>query len=312
MQLIRLVSKVLIVVFILVNVAIARAMTSTATTTKLAESNTAYNTSSLPSLTKNSKSRTKITRQQKPDSFPNILIATKITRTTNIYELDDGTKNDNLNFEVAPTLQTSLGSFKTTIAYVQNLRGDKSTTVSDWNDVPFIYIFPFQDWVSNIDTVRLAFSLTAVAPLSKNSTQRDHLQTSLSGKCVFSVIPIEAGLTYSFGVTVGRSFHTYEEDTNDTALNQYFSNQNLSFGYKSLTWNLGLSLTNRWRLTYKNESSSTFELAEEIGYNINENTTLAIGHTNAGPTLKPNATDLNMDLYNENVSSLYATLGFSF
>lgn len=296
----------------LVNAAIARVLAPTPITIKPSESNTPPNTSSIPLLTKKSNSRTTITRPKKPEASPNILIATKVTRTANIYELDDGTKNDNLNFEVAPTLQTSIGSFKTAISYVQNLRGDKSTTVSDWNDIPFIYIFPFQDWVSSIDTVRLAYSLTAVAPLSKNSTQRDHLQTSLSGKCVFSVIPIEAGLTYSFGITVGRNFHTYEEDTNDTALNQYFSNQNLSFGYKSLTWNLGLSLTNRWRLTYKNDSTSTFELAEEIGFNINENTTLALGHTNAGPTLKPNGTDLNMDLYNENVSSLYATLGFSF
>jgi hypothetical protein len=158
----------------------------------------------------------------------------------------------------------------------------------------------------------LGYSFTAVAPVSKPSTKRDQLQTSLSAKIKLSTAPKEDGFSGSVSVSAGRNFHAYEEDINGSVLNQYSSNQTLSLGYGYDKFSISLDYINRTRWTYQGNIKSAFELDEELGYDINKTFNVAVGHSNTGSTLKANGTDSNIDFYNENSSVVYASLTLSY
>lgn len=244
---------------------------------------------------------------------PNFHVDMKLTRSTNLIDFQDGTRSDSLDYEITPLMKTSYGSLITSITYSQNLRDMYSRTASDWGDVPLIFAFKPTNWQWSDNTAKISYSVSAVLPLSQNSVKKDQLQTAISGKIGFSLAPKESsGFGYTTSISLGRNIHAFEEDINGSILNKYSSNQNLGINYSISDWSMGIDFTNRTRLTYKNSVKSFFEISEEIGYSVNNNISFALGHTNAGSTIKENGTDSNIDLYNENNSSVYATLGLSY
>ena len=120
------------------------------------------------------------------------------------------------------------------------------------------------------------------------------------------------GPSFAAAVTLGRNVHAYEENINGKVLNQYSSNQSVAVGYAISDWSMSATFINRSRLTYQGNTKSTFEIVEELGYALNDSFALAIGHTNSGASLKPNGSDSNIELFNENSSVVYGTLSMSF
>ena len=236
-----------------------------------------------------------------------------LSRSTNLVDYQDGSRSDSLDYAFNPSMKTSFGSFATSLAYSQNLRDQYNSTASDWSDIPFIFSFNPKTYIWLARNAKVQYSVTAVIPISQYSVKKDQLQTALSGKIGFSLMPVEGnGFGIVTGISLGRNFHSYEEDINGSVLNQYSSNQNAGISYVFNDWSFSADFVNRTRWTYKNSVKSSFEISEEIGYSINPNFSAAIGHTNAGATLKVNGADSNVDLYNENTAIVYATLGMSY
>ena len=236
-----------------------------------------------------------------------------VSRSTNLVDYQDGSRGDSIDYSFNPSMKTSFGSFASSVAYSQNLRDQHSSTASDWSDIPLIFSFKPKTFMWLERNAKLQYSVTAVIPVSQYSVKKDQLQTALSGKIGFSLMPVDGnGFGIVTGISLGRSFHSYEEDINGSVLNQYSSNQNAGISYAFNDWSFSADFVNRTRWTYKNSVKSSFEISEEIGYSISPNFLAAIGHTNAGATLKANGADSNVDLYNENTSIVYATMGMSY
>ncbi|MEQ1721970.1 MAG: hypothetical protein ABL930_02260 [Pseudobdellovibrio sp.] len=286
-----------------------------ATVLMLASSNTALaNTSAnTQNSTTTATSNTKVTKPAPVATTPDFNISVSISRSTSLIDFQDGTRSDSMDYSVSPSLKVSFGTFSTVLAYSQNLRDEYTKTASDWSDIPVSFSFNSTKFkLTDEQNARISYSLTAVIPNSQYSVKKDQLQTSLSGKIGFSVAPIGDGFSYGVGVSLGRNFHAYEEDINGSVLNQYSSNQSLSLGYGMGDWSIGADFINRTRLTYKGNTKSSFEISEELGYSVSEHFSVAIGHSNGGSTLKPNGTDSNIDIYNENNSTVYGSLGLSY
>jgi hypothetical protein len=71
---------------------------------------------------------------------------------------------------------------------------------------------------------------------------------------------------------------------------------------------VSLTSTNRFisNIAYSGTLKSSFELAQDIGYQVNDNVSVSVGHSNSGDTLKSDAKSSNVDLINENTSTLSA------
>lgn len=247
---------------------------------------------------------------QPPSAFH---FSLSLSRSTNLVDYQDGSRSDSVDYAFSPSLKTSFGTLATSVAYSQNLRDQYNSTASGWSDIPLIFSFKPKTFVWIERNAKVQYSVTAVVPVSQYSVKKDQLQTALSGKIGFSLMPAEGnGFGFVAGFSLGKNFHSFEEDINGSVLNQYSSNQSAGISYSYNDWSLSADFVNRTRWTYKNNVKSSFEISEEIGYSISPNFSVAIGHTNAGATLKANGADSNVELYNENTSIVYGTLGMSY
>jgi len=263
-------------------------------------------------------------KQETSNTEPQVGIALQISRSTSLYDHQDGTRSDSMDYLAMPQMKLGFGSVKAKIVYSQNLREDGNTydgttAASDWGDVSVtIAKNPYKWMWSAPYMITLTPFVTGVIPASQNSLKRDELKTALSAGVSFGVMPDgiapEADGFWSFavGVTAGRNIHAYDTDINGKVLNRYSSNQTLNFSYNYKAFSFGIEFINKSRWTYQGNVRSAFEHSEEVGYNFNDNVSLAIGHTNGGSALKANGIDSNLELVNENDSSIYATLGLSF
>ena len=243
----------------------------------------------------------------------------EISRSTSLYDFKDGTRSDGLDLLFIPSLSTPIGSFTIKESYSKNLRDDQDTT-NGFSDAAVIYGFGATDWDWSAPYVlTMAPSLTMIVPISEISVKKNQLQTAISAGISFGIRPDELGPKQSgvwnvgIALTAGRSFHTYEQDINGGVLNRYSSNQTVSLGYTISDFSFSFEFTNRSRWTYENNIKQSFVTAQEISYAVNPNFYATIGHSNdAASVLKANGFESNVQIIDENNSSVYLTIGSAF
>ncbi len=248
------------------------------------------------------------------DSSPKFNARFEMSRSTSLVDFKDGSRSDSIDYLLRPSVSFSFGKIKSDISYTQNLRDQFTKTENDFGDIPVTFdLKPTQLKIFKDQTSVLIYSLITLLPVSQNSIKRDQLQTALSARILFATEPTDGqGISFNTSVSVGRNFHAFSENINGQVLNQYSSNQSIGLGYGISDFSLSWSFLNRSRLTYQNNTKNTFEMSEELEYSVNDNFTLAVGHTNAGKGLKDNGTDSNIELINENTSVVYGTLGLTY
>ncbi len=277
----------------------------------LASSNTATAASAGNSSTANAATTsTAVVKAPAPPRTPDYHIDLSISKSQSLVDFQDGSRSEAIDYMAKPSVKMSFGTVSATLAYSQDLRDQYSKTASDWNDIPVVLSLKPTKLSS---TSRITYSLTAVIPNSQLSTKKDQLQTSLSGRIGYAIAP-EGGEGFSFGVGIsaGQNFHAFSTDINGTVLNKYSSNQSVSLGYAMGDWSVAFDYIGKSRWTYANSTKSSFEHSEELGYAVTDHFSLALGHTNAGSTLKANGTDSNIELLNENTSLIYGSMGLSY
>ncbi|MFZ3230530.1 MAG: hypothetical protein WA160_10030 [Pseudobdellovibrio sp.] len=279
----------------------------------------AASTSNKSQLYKNNK--VVISSEQNIKEEPTFGTSALVSRSTSLVDFKDGTKTDAVDYLLSPFVKTSLGTVTTKLAYSQNLKESNASaeSKSDWADAPVTFIATPYKWLwSSPYVITLTPTVTAVVPLSQTSTRRDQLQTTLITGISFGIIPDgiapkhDGAWNLAIGITAGQAFHAYEENTVGTVLNKYISNQTLNLGYTYKAISLSAEYIHKSRWTYQGSTKEAFELSEELGYSINENFSMALGHTNAGSALKANGSESNIDLVNENSSVVYVAMGLSF
>ncbi len=241
-----------------------------------------------------------------------------ITRNTSLYDHNDGTRKDGMDYLAVPTLTTSIGLFKAKIAYSQNLI-DSEDIDSGLADIPLIYSFITNKWMWSTPYILTLTPFTSVViPASKRSIKKDQLQTAFSVGVSFGIqpdgiSPLREGVwSLAIGLTAGRYAHAYDTDIQGAVLNRYSSNQTLNLGYTYKQISFSVEYINKLRWTYQENLKNSFEHSEELGYALNDQCSLVMGHTNGGSALRANAADSNLDLINENDSLIYLGTGFSF
>lgn len=256
---------------------------------------------------------------------PKVGVAIQISRSTSLYDHKDGSRGDSMDYLVAPKMQLGFGSVQAKIIYSQNLRDDTGHTydgtaaASDWGDIAVTFAKNPYKWMWSYPyMITLTPFASGVIPASQNSLKRDELKTAISGGVSFGIVPdgvapqSDGMWSFAIGVTAGRSIHAYETNINGAVLNRYSSNQTLNVSYSYKDFSFGVEFINKSRWTYQGNARSSYEHSEELGYGINDNFSIAIGHSNGGSSLKANGVDSNLELVNENDSTAYATLGISF
>lgn len=240
-----------------------------------------------------------------------------ISRSTSLYDHQDGTRSDSLDYRLILSAALPNGhSMLADLNYSTDLR-DEENTAAGVIDPVLKYSFKSVKWAWSAPYI-LTFrpSLSTVIPMSKGSVKRDQLQGSLSGSVSFGIVPdgiytSDGVWSVLVGLSAGRNFHAYEENINGKVLNQYSSNQSLDIGYTISDFSFSVSYLHRSRWTYQGNARDTFALSQEIGYSLTENFAVNVGHSNEGSMLKANGYESNLDVIDENNSSVYLGINAS-
>ena len=241
-----------------------------------------------------------------------------ISRGTSLYDFQDGSRKDSMDYMFIPSYKLPFGSISSKIAYSQDLK-DESPEASGFADGSITVAKTALKWEwAPPYILTLTPTLTSVVPLSKNSVKRDNLQTALIAGISFGIIPDGIskanGWSLGMGLTAGRNFHQFEESLGgNIILNRYSSNQSINLGYSYEKFSVSAEYIHKTRISYQNTTKDSFEISQEISYLISDNFSVAAGHTNAALSgLKANGSEPSFKFINENDSTVYAQLGISF
>ena len=251
-----------------------------------------------------------VTNQSQKD----LAISAQLSRSRSLVDFKDGSRSDSTEFSVRSTYKTFSGKIFLTLGAAQDMN-DSEAIENGLTDSVVGFSFKPMTWKTSSIESRLGFTMSAVIPTSNTSKRQTLLKSAISST-MNGGIKTEASSYGEFDIsgtiTAGRSFHDYEDDVNGSALSQYSSNQNLTLGYSISEFSLSFEFWNRSRWTYQNEVRQSFVMSQEMGYQINSSFAVAAGHTNEGSVLKANGQEYNIDLYNDDTSTIYGSLSFSY
>lgn len=240
-----------------------------------------------------------------------------ISRSTSLYDHQDGSRSDSLDFRLTTGLAFPIGHSLAMVVDYSNDLNDPENTAAGLIDPALKYSFKSSDWAWSAPYI-LTFrpSISTILPITKRSTKRDQLQGSFSGGVAFGIKPDgiyqDDGMwSVMIGLSAGRNFHAYEENINGTVLNKYSSNQSLDIGYSISDFSFSVSYLHRSRWTYQGNIRESFVLSEEIGYSLSDNFSVNMGHSNEGSMIKANGYESNLDVIDEENSSVYMGINAS-
>ncbi|KYG66017.1 hypothetical protein AZI86_02815 [Bdellovibrio bacteriovorus] len=232
------------------------------------------------------------------------------SRSSSLVDFQDGTRQESADY-------LTRFSYKFTETYGMRLQGGYS------QDMRYSENSDFADTSLSLtrtpgkvgSSLLLGYRVSAVAPTSKDSYKRQSLQTALSTTLVGMINPerLVPSLEISGSVSLGRNIHQFETALDGRVNNQYSSAQALSISYG---FKYGISISgefvhkNAW--SYQNVMRDSFEMSQELGFEINPSFAVAVGHTNSGSSLRPNGNDSNVQIIDEKTSILYGSLTATF
>ncbi len=227
------------------------------------------------------------------------------SRSTNLYDFDDGSRRDGMDYMMRINLKiNNKYSLRAQGGYSQDLKYPESNDFSDTS-------LNLQQSPSNWGKYLMGgFRLGLGIPTSKDSHIRQNLYASVSTGLTLIANPdlLPKDLEIAGTLSLGRNFHQYETALDGRVNTQYSTSQSLGLTY-NFNSKLSLSTTfmqrNTW--SYQNVVRHSFDISEELSYQFNSTWVASLGHSNSGSTLRPNGADSNIQFFNDNNSFVYAS-----
>ncbi len=247
----------------------------------------------------------------------------------NLVDLGDGSRTDAASSDLSLRYLSPVGSFSAALGYSYGLnRTAVEGNVTDWSDSFLSYSNFSQKWrfLNDFD-LTLTPTAKIILPLSHESKDIDRLQTATILSVIYGLTPnkkvtsrsvnqvnqtqsIANRFTYTFGFSIGRNFHQFEETLDGEVLNKYSSNQSLGINYSFNSLDISIDYSHKSRWSYQNQTRESYGVSEEISYTFLKSWNVIAGHTNSGAALKPNGQDSNFSVYDEKQSIVYFTAAY--
>lgn len=153
-------------------------------------------------------------------------------------------------------------------------------------------------------------------PLSEASKKTTSLQTSLStsATAVYDASKhITKGLSFAYNAGIINNFHEFKVTTSGKSNTQRTLTNSLVIDY-SINDNLGLSFDNTYyrNYTYNGNSNDFFSFDQSITYSHDLGVSVSLGHAIGGSALAINGRESNVKLFDNNDSTYYFTLAYSY
>lgn len=225
-------------------------------------------------------------------------------RNTSLYDHEDGTRRDSMDYVLKLSLRINKDyGLSVSGGYSQDLN---DSTSNDFGDTSLSLT---KSPINLGSYVQMSNSVSFIAPTSKMSHTVQNSEGAARLGANFSMNPVlNPNLVLAVSLSGGQNFQQYDTDINGNVLNKYVLSQTFVAGYNIGNFSLSGIFTHINAWSYQSNMKEAFEHYEELGYGVNNNFALAVGHTNSGSVLKANGSDSNIAFINENTSMVYGSL----
>jgi hypothetical protein len=230
-----------------------------------------------------------------------------VTTQSNLNRFDDQGNTLENDYLVAPSFKiTDKITATLTAIYIQDLKQEAN---SDFDNTTLSISHKPIDIVP--DYLNMAPAITGLAPTNQDARTKTSLQGAVGASTTWTLDfkKMGAPATLSYIAAATRNIHEFSRKNTGTSNIEYSFTNGLAAGYEVIN-NLTLSAAGKLvsGYTYTESWRSKFEITESIGYKVAENIDVSVGHTNNGNTLKSDMQTSNVELFNENTSSIFAGL----
>lgn len=201
---------------------------------------------------------------------------------------------------------TDIGSFTFKTSLSKSFVDERKTTM---NDSSFSYS---RKALKPMDGIVSFGSLAVGLPTSKTSRKVSNLRTKISvseGLSISDSVTRIDNLSALLILAASKNFHEYKTSMLGSSNTSYSLSSVAYLTYsatESLYLTLGGTYAKGW--TYENNTRDLYSFSQAIGYSFSPTYNLEVGHEFGGTPLSPDGKDVEIDLFDERDSSVYATL----
>lgn len=263
------------------------------------------------------------------------LMAQSITSTSSVSETGAKTASKKYTIGLSSTVETDTKSTDDELKYSANTTSlSGSYKFDDLNSVSASLVLdkeldglreqkvrdPRISFKRRMPSIGKYITTSAAAgfslPFSESSRKTTGLKTglSLSGTLVYDatkhILP-KLSVVYVPGVKA--NFHEYKISTTGSSNTQYTLSNALVFAY-SISDKIALSLSNAYyrNFTYAGNYNDGFSFDQSLTFVLPQSFSATIGHAIGGTALAVNGTESNVQIFDEDLSTYYVSLGFSY
>lgn len=164
-------------------------------------------------------------------------------------------------------------------------------------------------------TVSVAPALWAVVPVTERTRERESLITSIRPALRFSAdfsrskTPILRDTSLSWETGLARAFHRYSTATTGAVNTAWrLSNWINLYCAPGSHWFFSGEFIRNTGWSYQGASRHSFSMGQTIGYRINPELTVSVGHTNEGDVLRANGLTSNISIFDSTTSRVFTSL----
>lgn len=231
---------------------------------------------------------------------------------TSMEKMGEDRKVQEMSFEVMPSLSLANGATaRLYLAASKELQNTYETTLANG-------FFGYTQKITDINPdTKLTGELRAYLPLNEDSRDTESLQTRLYGAVSMGAslaIPYIEKTSLSLKLSGYRNIHEFKTSSSANVNTKYSFSETVSLGLQiNKSWSFSTYFTNGHYFSYQGtRKPDNFEMGQSVSYAISDSTEVSFGHTLGGRTFKDNGISNNIEVYNSDESTVYASLGITF
>lgn len=244
--------------------------------------------------------------QAKEEEKKKLNASITIAPTTNAVDYQDGSRADSLDSLIILGYDFGVVRLGSLFILSQDLRSQELNVADPQVTGTFQPLNPDSAFLIS------PYVLTTI-PVSKEARMQT-LQGALGAGLKFGFGPqvFVKELKIGGSISFTRNFYEYDISSTGKVNTEYNSTQKISAEYAMGDFFVSAIFFNINGLTPSGALKQKFIHGEEFGYNFSEHFAIALGHQNAGPGLKPNQMDSNIDFFNERSSQVYLGVTYAY
>lgn len=230
-----------------------------------------------------------------------------LSASTNLHKENSAGQAGSTDLDLIPSVdltnRISLGA-RTIISQEQKASKQRDTRVSN---TQINLKIKGHELSRNLST---AYLLRGVAPTSAEMRKDERYQgaAALAGTLIF----IKGMITTKYTLLGNRNFHEFTTNADGDPNSQYTLTHDAGFDFevtKNFVLSMGAYYKQGW--TYKNSNRQTYGYSAGLGYSVTKQWSIGASVETNGRALKPNGTDSNINLYDQNTSVVRAGVTFT-